>query len=229
LVLAAGAAVVVLTVVAGPTILDNLGGLFGPQPGGPGPSSGEPQVWDPAFEFRDSPNEANPSPDRYGNDGVWSYLRSASDAHDPATYSLLPDFEVVNGNAMIWYEAQLFSLQVRHMTDLDNIYFHPWSDGDRSYNHHAILAWQSPVTGLVTVTGIVVHEEPTCVAGRTDGTTLFVDKESTTVQSITLRPGGRGAVSATIDIRAGESIYFVVDPGYASNCDTTYLHVQISH
>ena len=40
---------------------------------------------------RGFPRQANPSPDRLGNPGVWSFLRSATLAHEPATYTLLPE------------------------------------------------------------------------------------------------------------------------------------------
>lgn len=224
------AAVFVLAVIAAPFIAENLDGLFGPQPGGgPDGSPGEAQVWDPAADFRGSPNQLNPSPDRYGNPDVWSYLRSASDAHDPAGYSALPDFEVVNGNAMLWYERDLFSLLIGHRREEPTIWFHPWSDGNRANNHHAVLGWRSPVTGIVTLSGRVEHTEPTCIVGLTDGTTFSIDHEGTTLRTIVVTPGEREAFEVTALVASGEALYFVVDPGRASNCDNTSLQLTITH
>src|SRR6476620_12678164 len=48
--------------------------------------------WNLATEFRLSPDQANPNPDRCGNANVWSFMESSTLARDPMTYSLLPEF-----------------------------------------------------------------------------------------------------------------------------------------
>ena len=178
------------------------------------------------MEFRTSPGQTNPGPDRYGNESVWSYMRSESDSHDPTAYTLLPDFRV-QGDSDTWFERDLFSLAVGHIAEQASLWFHPWSSGVRSENHHAILRWRSPITGRVEVGGRVEHTEPSCVAGATDGTTLFLDREGETLEQINVDPGQSRPFETTIDIEAGQSLFFVVDPGRASNCDTTELELSI--
>ena len=55
------------------------------------------RLWNPGTDWRSSPDHANPSPDRYGNPDVWSYLASTTLLHDPSTYSLLPGFSDSTG------------------------------------------------------------------------------------------------------------------------------------
>src|SRR5450759_1171453 len=51
-----------------------------------------PMQWNVVHDFRTYPNQSNPNPDSYGNTDVWRFLQSSSLTHDPATYSLLPNF-----------------------------------------------------------------------------------------------------------------------------------------
>ena len=57
-------------------------------------SSGIPiqYTWDLVKDWRNAPDQLNPSPDAYGNPGAWSYMASGSLAHDPAAYRLLPNY-----------------------------------------------------------------------------------------------------------------------------------------
>ena len=44
---------------------------------------------------------------------------------------------------------------------------------------------------------------------------------------INVDPGQSRPFETTIDVEAGQSLFFVVDPGRASNCDTTELELSI--
>ena len=212
------AAVFAIAVALTPRLMDRSSAVPGAAPG---------DQWDPAVDFLPALDHSNPSPDRYGNADVWSYMRSASDSHDPKTYVLLPHF-VVEGTSDTWYDERLVSLAVGHIQDRRSVWFHPWSSGVRSENHHAILRWRSPVSGTVEVTGNVDHGEPTCRVGTTDGTTFFIDREGESLDEIGLEPGGTAPFETTVDVDPGVSLYFVVDPGRASNCDTTHLTLLIT-
>jgi hypothetical protein len=54
-------------------------------------AAASPMTWSLANDFRAAPHETNTSPDNYGSLGVWSYMQSASDSHDPTTYTLLQE------------------------------------------------------------------------------------------------------------------------------------------
>jgi hypothetical protein len=217
------AAVLAVAVAIGPRIVDRADplGFSGSNPG-----SSPALSWDAAGDFRRSVEHANPSADRYGNPGVWSYMRSATDSHDPTTYMLLPDF-VVDVDRDTWYEEDLVNLLVGANRTDPVISMHPWSSGNRAENHHAILAWRSPITGTVELRGGVAHIQPTCITGPTDGTTLFVDLGDTSLVTLPLDPGEGEPISTRVEVAAGQSLYFVLDPGRASNCDATQLTLSI--
>jgi hypothetical protein len=50
------------------------------------------ETWSLASDFAVAPDQGNPNPDSYGNAAVWSFLQSATLAHDPGGYSGLPHF-----------------------------------------------------------------------------------------------------------------------------------------
>jgi hypothetical protein len=58
----------------------------------PAPARAAVKTWSLASEFAVAPNQANPNPDGYGNASVWSFRQSATLAHTPAGYALLPNF-----------------------------------------------------------------------------------------------------------------------------------------
>ena len=56
------------------------------------PASAAVKTWSLANDFAVAPDHANPNPDGYGNASVWSFRESATLAHAPAGYTLLPNF-----------------------------------------------------------------------------------------------------------------------------------------
>jgi hypothetical protein len=63
--------------------------------GAPATANFSAKVWNVARDFRIAPNEANPSPDSFGNKGVWSYLQVHAHSN---IYTLLPDFTTDKAN-----------------------------------------------------------------------------------------------------------------------------------
>ena len=224
LALALAGTAVLLVVVAGSTILGSLGGLFGPIPGfAPDDSPAEMLVWNPATEFQMPPDQKNPSPDGYGNPGVWSYLRSLTDSDDPTSYLLLPNFQSAPPH---WYERDLVNLIVGYDARPGVITLHGWSDGIRDHNHDAILGWRSPVAGTIHLRGAVWSPTPSC-GEPADGPTFTIQLDRSLVASYPLGLGGSKDLDLTVEVEAGQSLYFSNDPGLDARCDNIFLRLTI--
>jgi hypothetical protein len=220
------AAVVVLAVIAAPLIAENLDGLFGPQPGGgPDGSPREAQAWNPATDYRLPPNQVNPSPDRYGNPEVWSYVRSTDGDHTPERYFLLPNFHVDTGD---WYERDFVNLIVGYSQPDHAMSLHGWSDGNPANNRFAILAWRSPISGAVTLRGAAWSDWPDCGAESADGITFFIERETETLATFHLALGDSHSFNVTTSVEVGETLYFINDPGADARCDTALLRLAIT-
>ena len=126
------------------------------------------QTWDLAGDFARFPRQANPSPDRYGNPGVWHYLRSAAFGRDSATYRPLGDYgDKENAcatpacgsrdTASGWLTANgpyKTPFVLRRATD-GQIVVHPDRAGDWSASGDAdvVVGWRSPISGTVSIAG----------------------------------------------------------------------------
>jgi hypothetical protein len=180
----------------------------------------QPLTWDPAFDFRRWPDQANPTPDRYGNQAVWSYMQSAGFDHDPSQYMLLPDFAGPDVGREDWYNDEYGNLIVGYAGDA--MLMHAWGGRVQSDIRSSILAWRSPVGGRITVTGSATVEAP---CG--DGVIFWIDRHADSLESAALE-GGRHDFDLEITVSPGTTLYFGVDPGFDSNCDSTYLQLTIS-
>ena len=207
----AAAAVLLLAVVTGPTLLDRLSALVGSllRP--------EPMTWDAALDFRTLTEARNPSPDRHGNADVWSYLHGADGDHDPDDYLKLVDHRAIGPKN--WYDRGYVNLFVGAAPGEDRLTMHPW--GGAEDIRAAILAWRSPIAGEVTVTG-TVEVDATCG----DGVIFSLDRGPDGLERIPVAFGSR-EFSVTTPIRIGESLYFHVEPGTDATCDTTWLTLRI--
>jgi hypothetical protein len=72
----------------------------------------------------------------------------------------------------------------------------------------------------------VEASDPDCPA-LTGGVIFWIDKGSHTLQRFVVPAGHRQAINLTTSVSAGEQLYFIVDPGLDSNCDTTRLEMVI--
>jgi hypothetical protein len=205
-------ATAVVVAIVGPAVVDRTRSLLG------GPPAGQPTFsWDAMINFREAPNQLNPSPDAYGNPNVWSYLRSRNATHDPDEYVPLADFEPAGENN--WSDAAYTNLFVGWARGDDRLTLHPWGGLDDV--RAVIVAWRSPIDGEVSVRGDV-EADATCG----DGTILSIDQGATTLATLSVGSAVQ-SFAVTAEVRAGESLYFRVDPGSNSNCDTTWLRVVI--
>jgi hypothetical protein len=209
----AAVVVLILVVAAGGLALDRIGSWLPTESA----SAGQPQIWDPAADFRSAPNQVNPGPDSYGNPDVWSYMSSLG-TQDPGSYRLLPAF--TDGN---WNDPRFIFLQV--WKDRGGLALHPW-EAEASVRY-AILGWKSPIAGEVTIRGTVALVDTAC-EHLGSGVTFSVERESQPMFVSDIPPGGIDDVEVTATVARGESIYFIVAPGIDSNCDWTLLKLTIT-
>jgi len=215
----ATAVVVLLVVTAGWLTL----GALAPFIDGTGSSpSGSPQThrWDPVADFRRAPYQLNPSPDSYGNEGVWSYRRSSKSAHDPMDYYLLSGFE---GDA--WVDRDYVNLFIGLGAADRALYFHPWSDG--AVRKHAILGWTSPITGDILISGAIARVQDDCDVPSAN-VIFTIDRGVETLHTIAVDVGQSGTFDATATVALGETIYFVFDADSDARCDLTTMRLEIT-
>lgn len=210
-------ALLVLIAVTGGLALDRFGFLFLS-----GAGKGPLQVWDPVADWRSAPNEGNPSPDRYGNAGVWRYMRSTSAGHDPGAYILMPNFEADLPGFLGegWNEPSMINVLVARLLSDASIYLHP------TQGVHAILAWKSPVAGQVDIEGVVARPQNPCDA-PSHGLLFSVDRGAETLRTISLDNGQEADFILNTIVGVGDRVYFVVDADGDANCDLTQLRVTV--
>ena len=187
---------------------------------------GEPRMsWDPAQDWLDYPNQANPTPDRYGNPGVWSYMASTSLTHDPSTYYLLPTYREEGER---WYVPGLINLFVEHSyPGSPAVALHSYGGRVVSFGYDAILAWTSPVNARVSISG-QVETPPLEVCPSGDGLVWSIDQGSENLFEYSIPEGGSVAFDVKTTVTAGETIYFIHDPGWDSDCDLAVTTMQIT-
>ncbi len=196
-------------------------------------------TWDLANDFRTAPSQANPSPDRCGNKGVWSYL--AGPSNDPAGYRHLSDFttrkfhveglETWSGEHQSIDEADTLPAVGLNATtnavDLHNIH---WPAGDVLVHplssHAVVVAWRSPMTGNVTISGQAwLAQHPNCGNG-VDWSLRF--------GAAVLRSGAIAAHDKArwtvprLHVTKGDQIYLAIDPkDEYHSCDSTIVRLII--
>jgi len=195
--------------------------------------------WDLAKDFQTAPSQSNPSSDRYGNQRVWSYL--AGTANDRRSYRLLPDFTTeklhVSGLQSWWGSYQSIDEadrlpavginktgQTVHPYGLDwpsnQVLVHPLGEDGA-----VVMAWRSPFTGRVRITGRAELSAPTCG----NGVRWSVRDGSRVVRKGRLEDddGDTWKVSRR-HVKKGDKIYLVVDSTDGDfACDSTLVRLKI--
>ena len=88
-----------------------------------------------------------------------------------------------------------------------------------------IVAWKSPVRGVVSVSGVFADSNP-CGA---DGVSWYIDRRSQTLASGTVAEGGRQTFRLrSVSVDKNTVLYFGVLANGSYFCDTTLLDVTIS-
>ena len=213
--IAVAAVVILLMIVIAPRVVPQLQTLWRSATGA-GPT--EPMHWDAMRQFRESPIQLNPAPDAYGHTMVFTYLRSSAPAHDPAQYVPLSEFEAEGIQS--WYDPEFEGLYVGWGLGDDMLTMHPYGGGVDS--RAAIVAWRSPVEASLRVTGSV-EVDATCG----DGIVFSIEHGTRDFETFPL-PSGSSTFEHLVDVvHAGEVLYFIVEPGADSRCDTTRFNVTI--
>ena len=196
--------------------------------------------WDVAADFRTAPNQANPSPDRFGHPGVWSYMFSPTGKQSPAAYQLLPAFDTdkfeVPGLESWWGQNVSTSTDdllpavginaTGHQVTTMNIHWpagavlvHPW-DGQP-----VIIGWRSPVPGNIFVTGAVaLAQHPNCGTGIA----WALDLGARTLRHGAITQRKRQAWALRIHLKEGNSLYLVIAPRAGFACDSTLVTLTIT-
>lgn len=210
------AAVILVGVFVAPRVLPQLQGVWRSATG-TGPT--EPMHWDAMLQFREYPIHLNPAPDGYGHAVVFTYLRSSGPAHDPAQYVPLPEFEAEG--LQNWYDPEFEGLYVGWAPADDGMLtMHPYGGGVDS--RAAIVAWRNPVEASLRVSGRV-EVDATCG----DGIIFSIEHGSDVLETFALPNGSRTFELSVNQHHAGEVLYFIVEPGADSGCDTTRFNVTI--
>ncbi|RPJ26712.1 MAG: hypothetical protein EHM33_10590 [Chloroflexi bacterium] len=195
-------------------------------------------TWNLARDFRAAPNQENPNRDICDNPGVWKFMGSNTLTRDPQSYYLLPTFSTTSesdswiGTTQTgdgWFPVISLN-KVAHnyggtFWPANAIAVHPGP------SHFAIMAWQSPLNGHVSITGGVSDFNASCG----DGIRWYLDKNTTNLASGGFgnggtQPFGLGNGSPTLSsvaVNSGDVIYLAIHPGGNYGCDSTRVNLLI--
>jgi hypothetical protein len=192
---------------------------------GPAPVPGSPR-WDPAADWRDAPNHVNPSPDAYGNPDVWSYLASPGLVHDASQYTPMTDY-LASGEA--WTIPGYVNLLVSHAGPF--VVMHSYGGRVVGSGRMSILAWTSPVNGVIKIAGTVsLPDTAICdpaSLGDPGGIIWTFENRAGAIRTIEVPAGGSALVDESVLVTKGETLYFVHEPGWDSHCDSALVSLAI--
>lgn len=182
-------------------------------------------LWNPAADWKNAPDQANPSPDSYGHANVWRYLASSGFEHDPSTYQLLPNYQAAGEQ---WNDPAYVNLLVEHSAPTSQtLFMHPWGGRVIADGRNAIVGWTSPVSGRIKVNGSVRLADLTACPSGT-GTLWSIDREAESLLQTAIEPGESAEFGFSTNIRVGETLFFIHDPGWDANCDGAVVQLQIT-
>lgn len=187
----------------------------------PGPAAVA-RVWDPYADFEVGSHAANPSGDAYGNPGVWAYLYGPGTSREPAGYVLMPSFDTSTNR---WTVPGFQTLEIYPVSDGTAVELHPFKTGNEGART-AILRWTSPVAAQVSVRARFIVGQTCPVRG--DGVIASIDDGATRLWTADVPEGDTASFDSTVVVQPGSTLYFVVEPGIDSNCDTTTLVLRIA-
>ena len=190
-------------------------------------------VWDFAADFTaDSASPQNPSPDRYGNRQVWSYLEADDTrSHDRSRLRPLPrygrDLQGMRGFDA-WFGRSHYAASVYFPlvgvkgggAPSERGFAHP------SIARQAIVAWTSPIRGRVTFSGSVSDEDD----GGGDGIRWALDEHADTLAGGTVANGGSRQTFSGRDVavRPGDTFYLTIAPRDTYGHDSTRISFRIT-
>jgi hypothetical protein len=192
-----------------------------------------PVVWDFSADFETDPTRArNPSADRRGTDAVWRYAAADGPrARDPAGFRRLTRFrERLQGAA--GFHAWIGSDDEAGPIAFPIVGVRGGGDpSDRGFAHPstrrpAVIAWRSPVSGRVVLSGYVSDQD----TSGGDGVAWALRKGRSTLARGRL--GNGGAVQrfrrAGVAVKAGDVCYLAIAPRRGSASDSTGVSLRIA-
>ncbi len=165
----------------------------------------------------------NPFPDAYGHAGVWELMVAPSTTRDPASYyDMVLD---VNDPCSIpgivgWHNGVATPVGIASVNTTNNTihgtcgpyeifppheaFLHPGPAND------SLVAWHSPITGTVSVSGGVSDAD----CGGGNGIAWFIDQGSNDLASGSIANCGaqRFPANLTVTVTKGATLYFLIDP-----------------
>jgi hypothetical protein len=194
--------------------------------------TGPVMTWSLADDFRLSPDQANPSPDQYGNEGVWSYMMSDYSSWVFA-YQFLPEFVVDPGSLNYWeglwhypYVAPAFPFGFPHIgkntTQSRTLAFHP-SQPWWPYPF-VVAGWTSPIEGTVLVSLAIDHHQK--CEWEVDGVDWWFGSGSVLLQvedSGWIPNPGTASAFPTMEVQPGDRLWLVIGPHENHACDSTFV------
>lgn len=202
--------------------------------------------WSLVDDFRITPQQANPSPDRCGNGAVWSYMQSATLAYETSTYTTTGMIFSDSRNGIAGLEGWAGSYDDAGKGGLPAMVFnstrqtqHPLTvtfpphvvSVHPAPNRLAVIGWRSPISGEVAITGGVTDLDATCG----NGIAWAIQQNAATLARGVIPNGGAQSVQTGalgdlthVPVTAGDFLYFVVDPNGDYTCDSTGVSFQIT-
>lgn len=183
--------------------------------------------WNLFDDFRLHPEQANPSPDQFGNPDVWSYMMADDDGlMDPSSYTLLPGYDHSGDifNVEYWYgPAPVFGqfpdgwpFVLRSKSDYRWMTVHP-GDPLRESQPWVVVGWTSPIKGNVALAGYLEDTSGQPTPPSKDG----VDWRIETTTGGTTRLEASGSIGElgklilpdlTFDVLPGDTLWLMVGP-----------------
>lgn len=193
-------------------------------------------VWSLVDDFRLAPDQANPSPDRYGNEAVWSYMMSAY-SHWAFAYQFLPEFVVDVGDLGywdgLWHNPYVpagfpfgFPFIAKGTERSRELQFHTGEPG--WYYPFAVAGWTSPIEGTVLIDLGLNHRQ--ACEWEVDGVDWWVG--SGWVLQVAdagwIPNPGKAGSTLTMRVEPGDRLWLVIGPHANYACDSTYVDWTIT-
>jgi len=153
---------------------------------------------------------------------------SKANLNKPSTYALLPKFFAGGSTSQSWQSAGQPSNAPRvdgnGKTMPRNVTVHPGFVGKGREN--VIIRWRSPINGKVKLKGYIQDADTT--GSYCDGVDWSVRKGSSFLHTGMIFKAGKASFSsASLSVKNGDAIYFVVGPRAHYYFDSTHVQIKL--
>lgn len=202
-----------------------------------GSNNGKASVWNLAKDVGASSNQISFN---QGSNEVWYFMESHTISHNPSTYQFIPEYYAParlagGGDApdgfSCWQEPSIIAQDVcfnfnSTPVTLEGFDVPPGSvDMHPGVDRFSIVAWKSPITGEVKISGLFADLNANCG----NGVIASIDKGAATLISLNIDNGSTRTFSLNkVRVNKGDVLYFIVDPKGEYSCDSTRLDVTVT-